>query len=87
MSAEFSNVVDDDIHGGDDYRVFDDPIDAPPIPRLVNADTDDDFEPCCDHPELDEKTGLPDYHGHCNVYLVCDNCQTQHGIVGQDGIL
>jgi hypothetical protein len=50
-------------------------------------DVADGYEPCCDNPQLDEKTADPDYHGHCDVYLVCDSCQYEYGIVGRDGVL
>lgn len=51
-------------------------------------DVADGYEPCCDNPHLDEKTSVPyGRNGRCDVYLVCDNCQYDHGIVGSDGVL
>ena len=61
-----------------------------PFFALLDASEADthDFEPCCDQPELDEKTSVPyGRDGRCDVYLVCDNCGHEHGIVGTDGVL
>lgn len=35
----FTNVDDDDAAGADDYRVWNDTIDAPPVRRVVDAET------------------------------------------------